>query len=188
MDFLYYKAQRTHACTGTDSEPEGWGCAVNSEMTWEWKVLQSQASHFHASKKSLTLWAEFDTGCLVWVTRSFVCVRQVFVYLGFKVSRQWATFHFDSLQFNVSYFRKSKQVQVLAAHQTRTQARMLDCFSKIRPLNCHINKTTIQGWRFCESKAGLHMNIRRCPQCDRWMLGCWNWHWKAVSWWFCSAL
>lgn len=83
-----------------DSEPEGRGRVVKCEMSEEWKV------------------------CVC------VCVMQVFVYLGFKDSRLRATFHFDGSQFNVSYFQKSKQVHVLAVHQNRTHAGMLDCCSK----------------------------------------------------------
>lgn len=99
----------------------------------------------------------------VWVTHSFVCSRQ-----AIRLSR------FQSLplagyislwQFAVQCFIFSKKQTGAGPGGTPKQntSRNARLLLKIKPLNCHINKTTFQGRSFCESRAVLTYEHQKVP-------------------------
>lgn len=92
---------------------------------------------------------EFDSGSSVrdWVlvTRSFVCSRQAIRLSRFQ-SLPLASY-ISLWQFTVQCFIFSKKQTGAGPGGTPKQntCRNVSLFLKIKPLNCHINKTTFQG-------------------------------------------
>lgn len=133
-------------------QTRGWRGLKTTIWLRSGKFCKSRASHFHASKRRLTLRALFNTGFWAWVTHSFACVRHILVYFFFQSVLPASYILLWQLTVQSFIFSRKQTGAGAGGELKQNTFNDVSLLSK-RTLSCHINNAASQGQSFIDSRA-----------------------------------